>query len=95
MSRKLAGVAQHSELRPSLPDGAGENPAPRSTLRQALAAGLQLDPDARALGHADGKADFCRLSEEDLLYNPGRIDLLAYLTGFAEGQRNWRKARSS
>ncbi len=80
----FAGIAQHPEHRRTLPAVAGENPAPRS-MPQAFAAGLQLDPATIARGRADGAAGRWRLTAADLL--GGRVDALAYATGFVEGRR--------
>ena len=85
--KSFAGVAQHLERRGSLPEAAGANPAPRSmTIAQACAAGLQQDPDTRALGRADGAAGLpWRYSVSDFL--SGEIDLFAYASGYLEGKR--------
>lgn len=85
--KSFAGVAQHLERRGSLPEAAGSNPAPRSTsIVQAAGAGLQQDPETRALGRADGAAGLpWRFSVVDLL--SGQVDLFAYASGYLEGKR--------
>jgi hypothetical protein len=55
---------------------------------QAAAAGLQMDPETKARGFADGMAGTFRLSPEDILGD--EIDVLAYATGFLEAQRRRR-----
>lgn len=70
------------------PEGAGENPAPRSTTLQALAdVGLPATRKtwkAMVLGRADGEAGLWRLAEDEILF--GEVDeVLAYALGFVEG----------
>lgn len=90
--KKSAGIAQPSERRSSLPEGAGENPAPRSRLTQALAAGLQLDPAAKKLGAGDAAAGMFRLDVDDILGRTDEsFDTLAYLRGWLEGRQAQRK----
>lgn len=82
--KKFAGIAQPLERRGSLPEGAGENPAPRS-IRQAIAAGLRIDPAVRQLGREDGLAGIFRLSVDDIVDQGEDFDVLAYLDGWAQG----------
>lgn len=78
---KLAGIAQFPERRSSLPEAAGEIPAPRSTtLAQALAEGLQLDPIAWEAGRVDGAAG--------ARWWPGKNEILAYASGYMEGEHH-------
>jgi hypothetical protein len=86
--KKFAGIAQLLERPGSLRRVLGENPAPRSTLLQAAAAGLQMDPATRDRGFADGMAGTWRLSADDILGD--EIDVLAYATGFREATRRKR-----
>jgi hypothetical protein len=55
-------------------------------IRQAIAAGLQLDPKARQAGYLDGLKGDWRLSIDDIVEGK-RIDVLAYASGWLEGQR--------
>lgn len=88
--KKFAGVAQPLERRgASHPEVAGSNPAPRS-IKQAFAAGLYMNQADRKLGFEDGLADFWRLSAEEIVEDAGgggRIDVLAYASGFNDGLR--------
>lgn len=88
--KKFAGVAQQQSTGrlPTTPEVASASLAPRSTL-QALVAGLQPDPQVRALGFADGMAGIWRLSAEEILAE--EVDVLAYAFGFSQGSRLRRK----
>ncbi len=85
--KSSAGVAQLLERRRSLSEMPCANPVPRSTsIIQAAGAGLQQDPETRALGRADGAAGLpWRFSVVDLL--SGQVDLFAYASGYLEGKR--------
>lgn len=57
--------------------------AERSTIAQAMAAGLKLDPPSRDRGHADGCAGRPRA------YRDGE-DWLAYALGYLDGEAERR-----
>lgn len=86
---RFAGIAQLRERRSTLPEVAGEIPAPRSIL-QALAAGLQRDPVAFETGRLDGATDRWRVTEADIL--GGAVDVVAYASGFNDGRRGRRNS---
>jgi len=82
----FAGVAQLQErdgkpARKAVPpiEVAGANPAPRSTILQALVAGLQHDQAAFEAGYRDGAARAAR--------NPRQFDPYSYASGYLRGQR--------
>jgi hypothetical protein len=83
---KLPGPTQTvipDRRRRSLPS---ERLAHTRGIRQAIAAGLQLDPKARQAGYLDGLQGHWRLSVDDIVAGD-RIDVLAYASGWLEGQR--------
>lgn len=80
-----AGIAQSSERRTSPPETQRSNPAPRSSIAQACAAGLRQDPAALEAGRADRAAGLpWRFSPADVL--AGEFDVFAYASGYF-GQR--------
>lgn len=80
-----AGIAQRLEHQPmasqqAAPAGdAGKTPAPRS-IAQAIAAGLNVDKRARAVGHHDGARGLPFQPPHDWNF------LLAYALGYRAGQ---------
>ena len=80
---KSAGIAQRKSAGASPPEVPGSSPAPRSTILQALVAGLQYDVASRDAGHADGLAR--------RHWSPGGHDEFSYALGFADGRARARK----
>ncbi len=86
-----AGVAQGE--RPVRPEGAGESPAPRSTippeireLAKAVAAAFAFDPASRERGYRDGLAG-AKWSP------PPGCDVLAYALGHYGGELDRARQR--
>jgi hypothetical protein len=79
MNNRFAGIAQHREHRGTLPEVAGETPAPRSTFAQALFAAFPRDEAALAAGRRDGA--------HGRGFAPGNFDMFSYASGYREGRQ--------
>jgi hypothetical protein len=80
MMDMIAGVAQRTERRGvSHSEVARSNRAPRSSVLQAIAAGLQVNRVAYAAGRKDG--------EKGAPFRPLDFDLFSYTCGFVRGEQ--------
>lgn len=80
----IVGIAQRSEQRRALSKMTGSSPSPRSTILQALVAGLQYDAADRSAGFDDGLAG--------RHWSPGDRDAFSYALGFASGREKARRS---